>query len=171
MTQAQSPDELFDVVDENDQVTGQNTRSEVHRLGLLHRAIHIFVFDSVGRLLLQKRSAAKDEFPSMWTSSASGHVDAGEDYDNAAARELTEELDLNVPLRKLQKFSACDQTANEFVVLYQATTDEPVTFPAVEIDAVESVEMNSLVNRIATDPDRFAPSFRYLFDWYIASFS
>lgn len=168
MTLAQSPDELFDVVDENDEVIGQRTRADVHRLGLRHRAVHIFVFDSSSRLLLQKRSAAKDEFPSTWTSSASGHLDAGEGYSTAAVRELKEELSLHVPLNRLHKFSACEQTSNEFVVLYSATTDKPATFHPVEIDCLETVDIQSLAHRIHSHPADFAPSFIYLFNWYLS---
>ncbi|MDP7586167.1 MAG: NUDIX domain-containing protein, partial [Verrucomicrobiota bacterium] len=80
-------EEIFDVVDANDQVIGQKTRSEVHRLGLRHRAIHLLVFNAEGELFLQKRSTKKDCFPGTWDSSVSGHVDAGETYDACAQRE------------------------------------------------------------------------------------
>ena len=81
------PEEIFDIVDDQDRVIGQMPRSEVHRQKLLHRAVSIFVFDSRGRLLLQQRSATKDEYPLRYTSSASGHVSAGETYDETAPRE------------------------------------------------------------------------------------
>ncbi len=77
-------EEIFDVVDENDEVVGQLPRSEVHARGLLHRAVSIFVFNSSGQLLLQLRTPTKDEYPNCYTSSASGHLSAGEDYDDAA---------------------------------------------------------------------------------------
>ena len=100
------PEELFDIVDEHDRVLGKMPRSEVHRRKLLHRAVSIFVFDSRGRLLLQQRSAAKDEYPLCYTSSASGHVTAGETYDETAPRELAEELGLTSPVERLAKFPA-----------------------------------------------------------------
>ena len=74
-------EEIFDVVNEQDQVVGQKPRSEVHRLGLLHRAAHILVFNCRGEVFLQKRSLTKDRQPGLWDSSASGHVDSGESYD------------------------------------------------------------------------------------------
>ena len=91
--EGQSGDEIFDVVDENDVVTGQATRAEVHREKLLHRAIHIFAFNRKGDLFLQKRSHLKDTHAGQWDSSASGHLDSGEDYAEAAVRELEEELE------------------------------------------------------------------------------
>ena len=165
---AQSPDEIFDVVDEADNVIEQRTRGEVHRLGLLHRAVHIFVFNSDGQLLLQKRSAAKDEYPSTWTSSASGHVDSGEDYDTAAAREIVEELGISSPLASLHKFSASKETSNEFVALYSTTTDAtPVAHPS-EIDSLEFVAIKEVIHRIETAPASFAPSFVHILQWYLA---
>jgi isopentenyldiphosphate isomerase len=86
--------ELFDVVDEQDRVLRREARAEVHRQRLLHRAVHILVFNIRGEVYLQRRSAKKDTYPHRWTTSCSGHVDAGEDYDTAAVRELAEELGL-----------------------------------------------------------------------------
>src|SRR5688572_31217226 len=85
-------EEIFDVVNERDEVIGQKPRSEIHRLKLKHRAVHVLVFNSKGQLFLQKRSMTKDCFPGTWDSSASGHLDCGEEYDACARRELREEL-------------------------------------------------------------------------------
>ena len=79
-------DEIFDIVDDSDSVVGSASREEVHRLGLLHRSTHLIVFDSRGRVLLQRRSAEKDTFPGRWDSSVSGHVDSGEMYDQCVLR-------------------------------------------------------------------------------------
>ena len=118
---AANPDELFDVVDLNDQVIGQAPRREVHARHLLHRAIHVLVHDADGRLFLQRRSLSKDTFSGCWDSSCSGHVDAGEDYPVAARRELGEELgydDAALPLRPLLKLPASPATGHEFIQIY-----------------------------------------------------
>ena len=65
---------------------GREPRSVVHARGLRHRAVHVLVFNSAGELFLQKRSMTKDNDPGLWDSSCSGHVDAGETYDEAAVR-------------------------------------------------------------------------------------
>ena len=57
------PEEIFDVVNERDEVVGREVRREVHRLGLKHRAVHVLVFNARGELFLQKRSMTKDTFP------------------------------------------------------------------------------------------------------------
>ena len=84
--------ELLDVVDFEDRVTGVKMRGEVHAQGLMHRAVHVLVFNSAGQLFLQKRSMTKDESPGQWDTSAAGHVDSGETYLECAVRELAEEL-------------------------------------------------------------------------------
>lgn len=166
MTTTPQNEELFDVVDENDQVIGQLPRHVVHRDKRLHRAIHIFVFNSDGQLYIQKRSPYKDQLPNCWTTSCSGHVDAGEDYDTAAVRELREELDisLNNPddLKLLFKYPACRYTGWEFVQAYRLTWNGTITFDPIEISEGRWIEIDKLEDWIARKRRDFAPSFRTL---------
>ena len=110
-------EEIFDVVNEQDEVVGQALRREVHARGLWHRAVHVLVFNRKGEIFLQKRSLKKDNHPGVWDSSTSGHVDSGEDYDTAAVRELREEigLELKGPPQRLFKIFARPETDQEFV--------------------------------------------------------
>src|SRR3954471_12901888 len=114
-------EEIFDVVNERDEVIGQERRSEVHRLGLQHRAVHVLVFNRRGEVFLQKRSLKKDTFPGAWDSSTSGHLDQGEDYDACALRELWEEIGLKLmqPPVRCFKIDACRETGQEFVWVYR----------------------------------------------------
>lgn len=160
------PTEEFDVVDENDHVLGRLPRSEVHSRGLRHRAVHVFVFRSDGKLLVHLRSPDKEESPGVWTSSACGHVSAGESYDEAARRELSEELGLQSPLRFLQKFSACPDTSQEFTMLYATLSDDPVTVDAAEISAVQWMTVAEIGHWLYRSPEDFSPAFRLLFQWY-----
>src|SRR5438128_2431355 len=114
-------EDIFDVVDKRDEVIDRQPRSFVHAHGLLHRAVHVLVFNSKGDLFLQKRSMKKDREPGVWVSSCSGHVDSGETYDETAVRELREEIGLavkSVP-EKLFKIDACKETDAEFVWVYR----------------------------------------------------
>ena len=81
-------EEIFDVVNERDEVVGRAPRKEVHARGLWHRAVHVLVFNARGEVFLQKRSLKKDIAAGKWDSSASGHLDTGEDYDAGAVREV-----------------------------------------------------------------------------------
>jgi len=129
-------EEIFDVVNDRDEVIDRRSRSEVHRLGLKHRATHVLVFNSRGEVFLQKRSLKKDRQPGVWDSSASGHVDSGEDYDACVVRELREEINLTVaqtPPRRF-KIDACEETDQEFVWVYQCQNDGPFTLHPDEIE-------------------------------------
>ena len=161
-------EEFFDVVDEDDQVIDEVARSEVHRRKLRHRAVHVFLFRQDGCLLIHKRADSKEEFPSVWTSSCSGHVSAGEDYDATAVRELLEELSIDSAVERLQKFAACDDTSQEFTMLYRCCSSAAVTPDAEEIAAVQWMQLNALQTWIARSPDDFSPAFRLLFGWYVA---
>ena len=161
------PEEIFDVVDADDNVIGQATRSEVHAQNLLHRAVNIFVFNTNGQLLLQKRSATKDQFPLCYTSSASGHLDAGETYEQAAVRELDEELGLKCPLEYLVKLPASAETAYEHSVLFRTETDEEPTLDPEEIQSIKYFDINEIESMTLRSPELFAPPFRELFRWYL----
>ena len=123
------PEEIFDVVNERDEVVGRQTRREVHRLGLMHRAVHVLVFNSRGQVFLQKRSMTKDRQPGLWDSSASGHLDCGESYDACAVRELREEigLELSAPPQRLFKLPASEQTDQEHGWVYRCEAEGPFT--------------------------------------------
>lgn len=124
-------EELLPVVNEKDEVQGVRKRGDIHAQGLLHRAVHVLVFNSEGRLYLQRRSANKDTHPGKWTTSASGHVDPEEDYAEAATRELEEELGLNLPLEEVGQIAACPRTENEFTRVFRAfSKQEPRPNPA-----------------------------------------
>ena len=159
-------EEIFDVVDARDRVIGQASRETVHREGWLHRAIHIFAFNSAGEVFLQRRAVTKDSAPGLWSSSCSGHVDAGENYEQAALRELFEEVGLTLNsevLRLCLAVSPCPATENEFVRVYRCFAEPPFNLDPDEImDGLwlAEVELNSWILR---EPEAFAPSFLHLY--------
>lgn len=88
--------EYFDVLDRLGQVTGKvQSREVVHRKGLWHRSVHIWIFSTNNQILLQKRSHHKLCHPGLWDISCAGHVSQGETSLQAAVKELKEELGLN----------------------------------------------------------------------------
>jgi isopentenyl-diphosphate Delta-isomerase len=86
----------LNIVNENDEVIGNDTRQNIHKNGLLHREIHIWIFNDRGEVILQKRAANKDTYPGLWDVSVGGHVEIGDDYETTAIRELEEETGLKV---------------------------------------------------------------------------
>ena len=133
----QSGDELFDVVDSNNNVIEQRPRCEVHAKNLHHRAVHILVLDHKGNLFLQKRSHLKDAFPSAWDSSAAGHLDVGESYLDCAVRELQEELGIETSADSLTHHATIPSSENtgwEFVELYSIHYKGKLRFPCSEVE-------------------------------------
>jgi isopentenyl-diphosphate delta-isomerase type 1 len=159
-------EEIFDVVDDSDQVIGTAPRSDVHARKLRHRAVHVFLFNRKGELFVQKRAATKDSFPRCYDSSASGHLNSGEDYDLCAKRELHEELGLDVPAHRFLKhfkIEACEDTGWEFVWAYSVVTDEQ---PKINLDELESGEFwteQRCQSMLASHPEQFARSFPLVF--------
>ncbi len=99
--------EYFDIRNPDGTITGEiKERSLVHRDGDLHGTVHIFIVrkndQGERELLLQKRSATKDAFPGCYDISAAGHVSAGQDYMEAALRELEEELGIKATEEELR---------------------------------------------------------------------
>lgn len=156
----QKDGEIFDVVNEEDEVTGTSTRAEVHAGGLLHRAVHVFVFNKRGDILLQRRSLLKDAHPGVWDSSVSGHLDSGEGYEAAAVRELEEEMGIcGAEIEEIARVKACPATGWEHVRLYRTRHDGSLRYPCAEIDAAMWFPVAEVEAWVANRPEDFASGF------------
>ncbi len=164
-------EEIFDVVNENDEVIGRNNRREVHRLGLTHRAVHVLVFNSRGQVFLQKRSMKKDGDPGLWDSSASGHVDSGEDYDTCGGRELAEEIGLR-PAKapeRLFKLAACAETHQEHTWVYRCESDGPFELNLEELERGDWFTPEEVTQWMAQRPQEFASALRAIWNHLYAA--
>lgn len=154
-------EEIFDVVNERDEAIGQERRSVVHRTGLMHRAVHVLVFNQRGQVFLQKRSMNKDRQPGLWDSSASGHVSAGEGYDACAVRELAEEIGLrpSLPPRRVFKLSASPETDQEHVWVYRCEAEGTFALDPEEVERGDWFEPKEIDPWISERPQEFASAF------------
>lgn len=152
-------EERFAVVDKNDGFLRDARRSDVHGNNLLHRAVHILIFNSAEEVYLQQRSRWKDRHSLKWDSSAAGHVRAGESYDETAARELKEELGLGVPLQKISKLPASERTDQEFILLYRGELNGSLSPNRTEIETGGFFPETVVDNWAAARPEDFAPAF------------
>jgi isopentenyldiphosphate isomerase len=142
--------ELLDVVDAEDRVIDVRTRGEVHRLGLMHRSVHILLFNSVGELFIQKRSMNKDNDPGLWDSSAAGHVDSGEEYLDCARRELGEELGVHAALSldPLFRLPPSDINGMEHCTVYRGEYDGSLTLQEEEIEEGAWISVDEMERRV-----------------------
>jgi len=151
--------ELFPIVDKNDRILRYAQRSDVHGNNLRHRAVHILIFSQADEVYLQQRSRGKDRHPLKWDSSAAGHVGARESYDEAARRELKEELGVNVPLKGISKLPASERTDQEFIWLYGGEIRGNPTPNRSEIETGAFFPPAVVDGWVTTRPEDFAPGF------------
>ncbi|HEY8095699.1 MAG TPA: NUDIX domain-containing protein [Methylobacter sp.] len=162
--------ELLSVVDENDCIIDTCARHVIHATGLRHRAVHILVFNGEGQLFLQKRSMKKDLNGGLWDTSAAGHVDAGEDYDISAVREIEEELGITESvLEPLFKLSPTIAIGMEFIQVYRCIHNGPFTLAADEIDEGDWFSVAEISERIEADDQRLTETFKTIWRQFEAS--
>lgn len=161
----QDPDEVFDVVDAANRVIGRERRSVIHARGLLHRACHLLWLRADGQLCLQRRSYRKDSCPGLISTSCAGHLDAGEDYLSAMARELREENGVSVPpgaLLRVDAAPAHPALGHEFVEVFLLRGDHPSRLHLPEVDALLWRTPGEVDAWSRAHPELFSSSFLHL---------
>jgi isopentenyl-diphosphate delta-isomerase type 1 len=130
--------EMFIVVDNNDNLLGYKTRYECHHdKTIIHRTIGLLVYNSKGEILLQKRSKTKDLNPGMWAIGVGGHVTKGQTYDEAAFREMKEELGIKTEIQPIKIWLMETDQEKEMAMLYQAIYEGPYHVDPSEVEEVK----------------------------------
>lgn len=150
-------------VDKDDNVIGSGTRKEALERGIIHRIVRVFLFNSKGELLIQKRSSNVPS-PDKWDQSVGGHVDEGEDYLEAAQRELEEELGVkDIPLKEINKFyseGTIKTVRNKrFNMLYSALYDGEINFNKDEVSEIKWIGLEDLGEWMREKPEEFTKGF------------
>ena len=97
-------EEFLEVYSPEGTKTGQKkSKSEIHRKGLFHSTVHIWIFTEEGNILIQKRSKKKELNPGVWDVSVAGHIKFNENIKKAAKRETLEETGININTKDLLK--------------------------------------------------------------------
>jgi len=104
----------LNIIDENDNIIGETTREEIHAKGLLHREIHVWLYNSK-EIFFQKRAYDKDTFPGLLDASIGGHVEIGESYEETAVKETEEETGLKINPKDLKLVTIIRNTAHDEV--------------------------------------------------------
>ena len=151
------------VVDEQNRFLRWTDKAEIHGDRLPHRTVHIFVFDSQGRMVIQQRHRDKLTYAHYWDMACCGHVErpdypAGPDdnlddvYDDVARRELQEELGIETELELLGHFGPTAGVHYEEMHLYMGTHDGPFTIQVEEVEEVARVT-SAQYDEMVEDPD------------------
>lgn len=130
--------ELFIVVDRNDKITDYYPRRECHQnKNLIHRSFVVIIFNHKKEVLLQKRSQTKDMYPGYFTSSCGGHVLKGETYEEAAHRELKEELGIDLSITFVTKKIVEKTEESEMAAMFKGFSNGPFKIAKDEIDNIQ----------------------------------
>ena len=159
--------EQFETFDDAGNLLGLVDRPEVHARGLWHRSSHVFLFQSDGRLIVQRRAADKDLYPGRLDYSVGEHLVPGETYLDAARRGLQEELGVRgVPLEPVGDVrrwrshqAALNLKDNELQQAFKGVHDGPFEPDTAEVAAVRAVGLKELALEIERRPARFTPWF------------
>jgi isopentenyl-diphosphate delta-isomerase len=158
--------EMLILVDEKDNIIGYKSKSECHKGdGILHRAFSIFIFNSSGELLLQKRSGQKLLWPLFWSNSCCSHPRKGEVLDEAAHRRLEEELNIKTDLEYLYTFQYQELyknigAENEMCAVFIGKSNSPARANENEIADWRYISMTDLNKELQSNPDKYTPWFK-----------
>jgi|SRR3989344_1015310 len=164
--------ESIDRVDEHDNVIGTTTKDEAHELGYAHRVSAVFVFNDEGKLFVQLRKA-----DGLLDHSAAGHVDSGEEYDEAAKRELKEELGLAPLIKYVGIFYADERLPKReakvvhYFGLYEAEIDrfsaDNIVLEKNEVIEIIPMTLKEISKSMAEEPFKYTAGFQFTLNFYI----
>jgi len=165
---------LITIVDENNRVIGSAPRNEVVAKGIWHRIVVVLVFNTKGQIYIQKRAPHVQSSPNLWDHSAAGHVDAEEEPDEAAKRELKEELGIIAEgLKYISTYttqrSEGDKHYNRYWYLYTHTSDEIFSLQEEEVAEGKFVDISWLEQQLLTNPDIYTDGIKKSIEMYVAS--
>ncbi len=160
--------DLINIVNEKNELTGaQETWGNVHKKALIHRSVHIWIYNENGEVLLQLRSKEKFTFPDLWDISCAGHVDLNEDPKASALRELEEELGLKInPVELVFKEIIKEEKAynglseNEFCYIYLLNYNGKAQELILQKEEVQDAKFFNIANLkkdLTINADKFVP--------------
>lgn len=159
------------LVNEKDEVLGVMGKMAAHQNGVLHRAFSVFLFNSKGKILLQRRAAEKYHSPGQWTNAVCSHPRYGETYLEAANRRLQEEMGISTTLTHRFHFLYKAEVGGK---LWEHELDHVFTgeyngefhLNPEEISEIRYISMAQLEEELATTPDNFTEWFKIILAKY-----
>jgi len=154
--------EFIDVVSETDEVIGQAPKNEIYEKRLLHRIVHIFVFNDKGEMALQLQSKYKKFCPQHWVTSAAGHVISGETEEAAAIRELEEETGIRTQVEFLYKdLYNVSSNFRKILITFKSGFNGPFKINPMEVEKIEFFTIDKIKEMIKSG-EKFHPELLFL---------
>jgi isopentenyl-diphosphate delta-isomerase len=157
------------LVDENDIQTGVTGKMEAHEKALLHRAVSVFIINSKGEWILQRRAFDKYHSNGLWTNTCCTHPHPGESVFDAAKRRLREEMGISCNVTWLFSFIYKEKldnelTEHEFDHVFLGITDSEPVINISEVEEWEKISYPDLHNDIIKNPERYTYWFREIYE-------
>ncbi len=157
--------EIVDIVNEQDEVVGQASKEECHKVGLLHRTVIAELIDSQGNWILVKQASDRQD-AGQFVSPVGGHVQAGETEEAALRREAQEEIGISefefkLVGRKIYNREVIGRKENHYFILFEIYSDR-VPVLNHESDSYESFTKEHLLNELKENPEKFGDAFHFV---------
>ena len=149
-------EEILDIFHDKLEIIGQDTRKNVHRKGLLHQVVHCWAIEDSkdGRFVYMQQRAEFKDFPLLFDITVGGHIDSGENIENAMIREIKEEIGLDLKIEDLKyegtqvrDTSSGDFLDKEICRIFTYTSDKPIKFDiGVEVKKMVKVREQEFID-------------------------
>lgn len=164
-------EELVVLVNYEDEVLGLMEKQQAHINGLLHRAFSVFLFNSKGEMLLQKRASGKYHSPNQWTNAVCSHPRIGETYLEGAKRRLNEELGIETELSEKFNFIYKADVGgglweHELDHVFIGNHESDFNLNKDEVEEVRFIAPEDLDKEIAETPENFTEWFKIILEEY-----
>lgn len=150
--------EMIIQVDKYNKVIGLRPREDFYGGKIIHRSSQLLLLNANKQLLVAKRSINKRWYPGLYTYSVSGTVKK-ETNDECMKREIVEEIGIDIPFKKLYTFRHSDDSNDEFVTVYSATSDKEIITDKNEVSIVNWVTLKWLQKDMMLKPQKYSPAF------------
>lgn len=160
--------EYLDIVDESDRVIGRAEKEDAHQKKLLHRFVHVLILNRKGELLLQRRGKHVKRGALLLDASVGGHVSSGQGYEEAARREMQEELGVDAPLQyAFDVEDRSSQQESQIGKCFITQHDGPFATNAREVESVAFLPLEKVQQMIEREPGQFTGGFRQSFEKFL----
>ncbi|WP_213278649.1 isopentenyl-diphosphate Delta-isomerase [Chryseobacterium indologenes] len=164
-------EEFVVLVNPEDEVLGLMEKQQAHVNGLLHRAFSVFLFNSKGEMLLQKRASGKYHSPNQWTNAVCSHPRDRETYKEGALRRLKEELGIETELSEKFNFIYKADVGSglwehELDHVFVGNYEADFNLNKEEVEDVRFISPENLDKEISEHPENFTEWFKIILEEY-----